>query len=111
MNNYWNRETMIGGVTKEIRSTANSLVYAFSDPEILSFRERVKWLVELKIKIINSNRCRYCNLSNTKCRCANRCSTCKTNHHSSFNCRRHIMNSKLIKLIFDSDNIKIQLNR
>ena len=110
MNNYWNRETMIGGVTKEIRATANALVYAISDPEILSFRERVKWLVELKLKIINSNRCRYCNLSKSECRCANRCSNCNTNH-SSFNCRRHIMNSKLLKLIFESDNIKVKLNR
>ena len=110
MNNYWNKEIMVGGVTKEIRSTANSLIYAFSDPKILNLREQVKWLVELKIKSINSNSCRYCNLSNTKCRCANRCSTCKTNQHGSFNCRYHIMNSKLLKLIFDSDNIKNQLN-
>ena len=107
--NYWNRAKMIKSVTKEIRLTTSALVYATSDPKILSFREQVKWLVELKIKIINSNSCRYCNLLKSECLCINRCSNCNTNH-SSFNCRRHIMNSKLLKLIFESDNIKVKLN-
>lgn len=107
--NYWNRDRMIKSVTEEIRTTTNILVYATSNPEILSFREQVKWLVELKIKIINSNSCRYCNLSKSECKCINRCSNCNTNH-SSFNCRRHIMNSKLLKLIFESVNVKDKLN-
>ena len=106
--NYWSSYNIKYSVYEEIVNTANALIYAFSNPDMLSFKEQVKWLVELKIKLIKSGMCRFCNKDTKKCECSIKCSKCRTNHNG-FNCQYNIMNSQLIKLIFESDNIKSQL--
>ena len=106
--NYWNPVNIRYSVYEEIINTANALVYAFSNPADLNFKEQVKWLVELKIKLIKNGMCRYCNQETTECECSVFCSKCQINHNG-FNCQYNIMNSQLIKLIFESDNIKSQL--
>ena len=93
--NYWNNHNIKYAVYKEIIDTANSLIYAFSNPNELNFKEQLKWLVELKLDIITNNMCRYCNKDSPCCECNNYCSKCNEEHNG-------FMNSQLIKHIFKS---------
>jgi hypothetical protein len=103
---YWSQERMTIESINHIVLSTNALVCAFGcDPDI-PFPEIIKWLVELKIKIIKSEMCKYCNSEADKCKCATTCVSCNTTDHISCYCKKHIMNSPLFKILFESANVK-----
>ena len=110
MSSHWSINKISEKVNKEIKKTANILFLACADPEPLSFKEKVKWLVHLKIISINDNLCKYCNFEQKYCPCDGYCVRCNEKH-SGYLCKKNIMNSKLLKLIFRSDNIVNQIKR
>ena len=107
---YWTIEKIQSGITNEIHNICNTLLYASANPADLCLKERIKWLIELKIKVINNERCKYCNLplqkSEISCSCKTLCSICNTSAHKTDNCLKHIMNSNLLITLFNNTNIK-----
>ena len=109
MGDHWSFNQIKEGSVVEVKRTANALVYAFGDPEELTFKDVVKWLVELKIKIITAGFCRYCNRPSQRCNCVRFCSICNLYTHSGKVCPKNIMNSKLFKHIFKMKKIKAKM--
>ena len=85
-------------ITTEINNLCSIVHFAHNDPRILSLKERLKWLIELKLKILKKGHCSYCNYKKNKCRCANYCTTCHLLHNGT-KCDRNIMNSNIITTI------------
>ena len=109
-NVYWTQEHMAREAVGQIVHTTNALMYAFGCDSDISFPEILKWLVDLKIKIINSNMCKYCNYDTDTCKCKTICVKCNTTEHTSCHCEKHIMNAPLFKIIFSSSKVKEQIS-
>ena len=102
---YWSMNRTNEEANKEIRKTASTLFFACADPEPLPFKEKIKWLVKLKIISINDHLCKYCNFKQKYCPCDGYCVRCNKTH-SGYLCKKNIMNSKLLKIIFHSSNVR-----
>lgn len=102
---YWTHKQIKKTAQEEIKKTACHLLLAYADPEELNGKDVITWLVELKIKSILDNRCRFCSRKKHKCKCALYCDECSADHNG-IECKKNIMNSHLLKLIFHSNEIK-----
>ena len=101
MNNQLNIYELNQSVTNEINTLCSRAHLAHNTPNSMSLKDKIKWLVELKMCITKMQHCTYCNYDNDDCICMEYCSYCDQ-EHNGFLCNRHIMNTSMMKTIMSS---------
>lgn len=96
-------------VTKEINNLCSIEHLANNNPEYMCLKERIKWLIELKLKILKKGCCYHCNYDNFECICNTYCSICDESHNGK-SCDKNVMNSNTISLIMYNINLHLQNN-